>query len=83
MTNTTTKQAHNIVVRDFGSDGTGISVVVHRLGCGCRSLSADNVVSIGRVEAHEDVNVRAGVVAQRHGLDWFDFSTCDCALFGS
>lgn len=80
-TNTTTKQGHNIVVRDFGPGGTGISVVVHRLGCGCHSVyDHETVIGRHRVEAHEDEHVRAGVVAQQYGLDWFDFSICDCAL---
>ena len=68
----------NIVVRDF-TPGTGISVTIHRAGCECRSLyDAEEVV---RVPAHEDAHVCAGVIAQRYGLAWFDYSVSDCALF--
>lgn len=80
-TNTTTKQAHKIVVRDFGPGGTGISVVVHKLGCDCRSQhDQETVVETDRVEAHEDEQKRAGVIARQYGLAWYDFSICDCAL---
>ena len=80
-TNTTNKQAHKIVVRDFGPGGTGISVVVHKLGCDCRSqYDQETVVETHRAEAHVDEHKYAGVIAQRHGLAWYNFSVCDCAL---
>ena len=83
MTQTNTKKhQHKIVVRDFGPGGTGINVVVHRLGCTCRSqYDQETVVETHRAEAHVDEHKFAGVIAQRHGLAWFDFSISDCALF--
>lgn len=83
MTKTkTTSKTYIVVVRDFGPGGSGVSVVVHRLGCSCPSVyDLQTVVHRARVEAHEDVDKRAGVIAREFGLAWFDFSISDCALF--
>lgn len=74
-------QSHNIVVRDFGPGGTGVNVVVHRLGCDCRSVhDRKTVIGTYRVEAHEDEQKRAGIIARQFGLPWYDFAISDCTL---
>lgn len=72
---------HTIVVRDFGPDGTGISVVVHRAGCECPSVDdRDTVIRTERLAAHEDKYERGGAMARAYGLASEDFAVSDCAL---
>ena len=73
--------SHRIVVRDYGTDGTGVSVIVHRAGCEhAHEPGRRYCVAVLPVGEHADVDVQAGIVAQQYGLDWFDFGTSDCAL---